>query len=92
MIPLMMTFQMSKHVGFAAYVTSVYVVINNTLNQGWTNPERQVAMAPRKFALAPRILEAVIGIKMFFCYFENVGLTITAFSNVHLKNVSRNHG
>jgi hypothetical protein len=59
--------------------------------QGWTNPGGQVAMAPRKFALAPRILEAVIGIKMFFCYFENVGLTITTFSNVHLKNVSRNH-
>jgi hypothetical protein len=48
-------------------------------------------MAPRKFALAPRILEAVIGIKMFFCYFENVGLTITTFSGVHLKNLSRNH-
>jgi hypothetical protein len=54
-----------------------------SMYQGWTNPGRQVAMAPR-------ILEAVIGIKMFFCYFENVGLTITTFSKAHLKNVSRN--
>jgi hypothetical protein len=48
-------------------------------------------MAPRKFALAPRILEAVVGIKMFFWRFENVGLTITTVSGVHLKNLSRNH-
>jgi ABC-type transporter Mla maintaining outer membrane lipid asymmetry permease subunit MlaE len=61
------------------------------LLQGWTNPGRQVAMAPRKFALVPRILEAVIGIKMLFCYFENAGLTITILSGVHLKNLSRNH-
>jgi hypothetical protein len=62
-----------------------------TLKQGWTNPGRQVTMAPRKFALAPRILEAVIGIKMFCRYFENVGLTISTLSGVHLKNLSRNH-
>jgi hypothetical protein len=48
-------------------------------------------MAPRKFALAPRILEAVIGIKMLFRYFENVGLTIATLSGVHLKNLSCNH-
>jgi hypothetical protein len=48
-------------------------------------------MTPRKFALAPRILEAVIGINMFFRYFENVGLTIATLSGVHLKNLSRNH-
>jgi hypothetical protein len=59
--------------------------------QGWTNPGCQVVMAPRIFDLVPRILEAVIVIKMFYCYFENVGLTMTTFSNVHLKNVSRNH-
>jgi hypothetical protein len=61
------------------------------LLQGWTNPGRQVAMEPEKFALTPRILEAVIGIKMFFCYFENFGSTITTFSGVHLKNLSRKH-
>jgi hypothetical protein len=59
--------------------------------QGWTSPGRQVAMAPSKFVLAPRILEAVIGIKMFIRYFENVGLTITTLLGVHLKNLSRNH-
>jgi hypothetical protein len=52
---------------------------------------RQVAMAPRKFARVPRILEAVIVIKMFFYYFENVGLTITTLSGVHMKNLSHNH-
>jgi hypothetical protein len=48
-------------------------------------------MVHRKYALAPRILEAFIGTKMFFGYFENAGLTITTFSGVHLKNLSRNH-
>jgi hypothetical protein len=54
------------------------------LYQGWTYPRRQVAMAPT-------ILEAVIGIKMFFRNFENFGLTITTLSGVHFKNWSRNH-
>jgi hypothetical protein len=49
-------------------------------------------VAPGKFALAPGNLQEVIGIKMFFRYFENIGLTITTLSGVHLKNLSRNHG
>jgi hypothetical protein len=56
------------------------------------NPRRQVAMAPRKFALARRIVGAVLGIKMFFHYFENISLTVTTLSDVHLKNLSCNHG
>jgi hypothetical protein len=48
-------------------------------------------MAPRKFALAPRILEAVIGIKMFFRYIEDFGLASTTLLGVHMKNLSRNH-
>jgi hypothetical protein len=55
-----------------------------TLLQGWTNPGRQVAMAPR-------ILEAVTGIKMFSCYFENASFPITTLSGVRLKNLSHDH-